>query len=382
MANEAQIADRVAASVMAATFRMPLFTSGRSQKRLDKVMPILEQAVADKHIWNVDYKTLKEGLNRAYENSRDEIRNTHKSIHPADTMSPEDWKALSNQERGDLLNEWRPSSEIPYNLHQLPGFLKKLKKYRGELKREYEQWAESWMPYAQVVKDLKPYIEKGRKPDPNKPVKERYEAPRTSTGGVMMVKAALKKVVDSQARKLVQEIKADYLKWAEKFLDEREETESIYDLLKGVQQMVVRKLVEDSTGMVSYRPGAPREYAMKSDADQIAGKMAEEVVTDMVENYILKNTNKIGSVVERKGGLENIKVVSGELRGWGFRGEMICRFSDETQFVVRNKVVTKVSPRGQWFAQFPTTFHDVTWPDGNRRSMLSEKQMNEEWAKA
>jgi hypothetical protein len=66
--------------------------------------------------------------------------------------------------------------------------------------------------------------------------------------------------------------------------------------------------------------------------------------------------------------------------GWGFEGELICVFHDGTQFTVRNKVVYKMSMGGNDFVQFPTTFHNVLWPDGKKISMVPEKQMNEEWA--
>jgi len=364
MKRETEIAERVAASMTATRFTIPPFLPSSREKGVKNAILILESALSNKHIWNVDYKDVKDTLNRAVDRSRDE-------------MWQRFWRDHGKEETPDV-----PYYDSPTGLHLIPSFLKKMKRYEGVWKDEIIGWAEAWLPYTQAVKELKPYIEKGRKVDPNKPVKEKYVAPRTSTGGVRLVTEALNKVVASQADELARRIAQSHLDTAQTFLDKREDRQSVYDYFKrdAVRRQIVDRLVEDtSSGPRTFKP---ESYEMKSDAAAIARKVADAQVKEMVDRYIHKNTNKIGSVVERKGGLEKIKVAYGRLKGWGFEGELICLFADSASFTVRNKAVLHFTHRGTQYMQFPTTFHSVVWPDGKRSAMLSEKQMNEDWAKA
>jgi len=59
----------------------------------------------------------------------------------------------------------------------------------------------------------------------------------------------------------------------------------------------------------------------------------------------------------------------------------MLEFSDGTSFTVKNAVVVKVNQFGTWFVQYPTTFHNVVFRNGKKKAKLSEKQMNEDWAR-
>lgn len=366
--------ERVAAGVTAGRLKMPPYVPTKRMKKMQNALEVIQNAQDAKHIWNVDLKELKWDVSHAYDDSSEAITREYRDAIGWDTMSYED--------RNKLYGLFMPD-DTPMYMIGLKKYMRGLAKYKGPLKREIQEWAEEWLAVNEAINSLKPFIEKGRKPDPNAKPKDVYQAPRVSTGGQKLVKAALEKVVQGQAKNLVNEMTEGFLKWAEGFLKNRDETQTDYEYFRGTGQYpVVSRLVERTDAVKSLQRSAIKEYALRSDAKQIAQKMAEAQVKDIVDRYLFKNTNKIGSVVEAKGGLEKVKVAHGNLAGWGFNGELICLFSDGAQFTVRNKVVVKVSMRGKWFNQFPTTFHDIIWADGNRSSMLSEKQMNEEWAKA
>jgi len=110
-------------------------------------------------------------------------------------------------------------------------------------------------------------------------------------------------------------------------------------------------------------------------------KRAEETAESIRQGFVNKNTLKLSVILMTKGNLE--KIVT---KGWSnanFEGTMSLFFKDGSSFDVRNKTVTKVSNRGTWFAQYPTTFHNAVLPDGTRmRGSLSEKTMVKEFAEA
>lgn len=373
---------KIAKELTSSRLVVPHFSEGRPEKRLRKVIPLIEQALQDKHIWNVDFKDIKDNINRGYYESHNIINDKYRSTKPKPDFTREEFESWTPEQRKEYYSIWTPDNAVPFEIRGLNKFLRGLKKYNGHMRREYEKWAKEWLPYLDVVKELKPYVEKGRKPNPNAPVKERYVAPPTSSGGMSLIRGALQKVVSGQAGKLEKVFEDSYMKYAETFLEKRDETQTPYEYFKndieGVH--ITQRLVENVTR--SLGRNIPKNYELRSDASSIAKKLAETTVKDIIERYLAKNTNKIGSVAERKGGLEKIGVKHGSLRGWGFEGELSCYFADGTQFTVRNKAVYHYNYRGSDYIQFPTTFHQVVWPDGKKSSMLSEKQMNEDWAKA
>jgi hypothetical protein len=365
MSRELRITSRIASSV--GRFIIPKSVPAGRRKRTEELLSILDNGYQNREIWNADFKEARDYLNRTMDEGGRNLQASFLSIWDAQPGGSYSWADTAN----DVYYSF------PSGLHQLGSFSKKLSKYDGFLKKEMGEFVEEWIPIANAFKDLKPFIKMGRKVDD---LKVRYEAPRGTTQGLKMVKSALRKVVDAKADSMVKQIAKSYILAMGKFLSDREPTESPYSFFRSdpIRRDVVGRMVEVTGG--TYSHGRHVEFVGKPNAESIAKRTAAAVVDDIVKRYLSKNSDKIGSIVERKGGLENIKVFYGSLVGWGFEGELICVFHDGTQFTVRNKVVYKMSMGGNDFVQFPTTFHNVLWPDGKKISMVPEKQMNEEWA--
>jgi len=126
-------------------------------------------------------------------------------------------------------------------------------------------------------------------------------------------------------------------------------------------------------------PYGVRVYKAKSDAKSLTVKKGKETAAAIREAFIQKNTSKLSAIITGKGNLDKI-----EIRSWSkqsFEGELDVLFADGSSFVVRNKTVYKVSNKGTWFAQFPTTFHFVKMPDGTKmKGTASERRMHREFA--
>jgi len=114
-------------------------------------------------------------------------------------------------------------------------------------------------------------------------------------------------------------------------------------------------------------------YKSKGTWKQDIKKEAEKVTREIRDGFVRKNTMKLSAIVTGKGNLKSIEVL-----GWArsnFEGDMRFAFKDGSSFEVRNKTVTKMSSRGRWFSQYPTTFHQVIMPDGKKMPSPSEKRM-------
>ena len=135
---------------------------GRMQ-RFEVAIKALEDGLATNHIWNVDFVSAKDQLSRVAEKALD--------------ISSEDIRALVREGR-----EGRPSwqNEDPRwmviyhpQFSNVPGALKKLTKYTKDMGKwtpAYTTFLNMLAEIAQVVelvRAVKPFIEKGRKPNPN-----------------------------------------------------------------------------------------------------------------------------------------------------------------------------------------------------------------------
>lgn len=102
-----------------------------------------------------------------------------------------------------------------------------------------------------------------------------------------------------------------------------------------------------------------KEKTFKSDATLIL--MSEEAARHRSEEFFFKMADKLGGLPS-----ESIKGVNEHIRSGMHPWESFIRFefNDGSGFLIENKIVLNMSPLGTPFYQYPTTFHDVTGPNG------------------
>jgi len=124
-----------------------------------------------------------------------------------------------------------------------------------------------------------------------------------------------------------------------------------------------------------------RIYKAKDNAEELVIEAGKNTAAAIRAAFVSKNTMKLSAILVGKGNLKDVTV-----RAWhkgSFNGELDVTFEDGCSFVVRNKTVYKYSSQGKWFAQFPTTFHQVIQPDGSKmKGTASERRMVEEFPAA
>jgi len=134
------------------------------------VAAFLVSAIAAKHIWNVDYVEMKDTANRFLwsGNNEDEI-DAFKTAERALRQKDGDIDARSDG--------YHDITYFPSDCHGVIGFAKKLDRLEKKLHQDElpvlaqsRAFVAAYMPLAELLRDVKPFIVKGRKPsaDPTK----------------------------------------------------------------------------------------------------------------------------------------------------------------------------------------------------------------------
>jgi hypothetical protein len=117
------------------------------------------------------------------------------------------------------------------------------------------------------------------------------------------------------------------------------------------------------------------------DTDEKALKYATRMTDDVVDHFINKQTAKMSEVLVKKDNLKTIELVNARTGSGAIECDLDLAFADGSSFRVTNKLVWSVSKLGKTFYRFPTTFHDVVFPNGERmKGAASEERMDKEFA--
>jgi hypothetical protein len=131
-------------------------------------------------------------------------------------------------------------------------------------------------------------------------------------------------------------------------------------------------------GAASYRPNAP--LVLKPDYDQYLEKEAKSITQNMIDTFVFKNTRKLAEILTKKNNLATVTLRGADTGRGTIEGTLQLKFKDNSSFIVTSTLVFSYSVRGTPFSRYPTTFHNVIFPDGTRmRGRASEERMNDEF---
>ena len=293
--------------------------------KIKKIIQELEQAIADKHIYNVRWNEGKELLNRAYE------MGARKKI----------------------------SYEAPSYLYQLPSFAKKAPK---SMTLAY------WIKVADLLASAKSYIVKGRKPNPNAAPKPDEIINRNWSPALDMLEGKLKDIIKGTVAKFKEQVKQDIIEEGMKLWETIEQNNIQRSFALG-KQYRCSPLSSLADLMFTNRGGRVQSYP-KNEIDSFAEKFAETVTNESVIHFISKNKYKMAAFLKCKQ-IKDIKIMSMHVNNSIIHSQMRFTFEDDTEFTVRNQMVYGYSNQGTPFIRYPTTFHDVII-DGKHLSAPSE----------
>lgn len=354
---------------------------GVSPSRAEKAKQALgnlEKAIEADTIFNVDFNEIKDVLSRCLEES---LRQ-HSFSSTKDDSSPHLMVYHADISSYVYLNQAKTQSK------KIKDFLAKNTTFPSADKALLEKMLATNEAAAEVnvlMTSLKSKIVKGRKPnvnvDPNA-----FHSKLGSAEAQKKVKEALELGVKEPLDDYEEAIRS----WLQRYIDTITKSDT-YTQPKdrshrdGLMDMIFMKCF-DSDRDHSDKSGDTVFKNVKIDPDKkdFAKTDAKSQRDNIELRYLAKNIKKLSHVVDLKGNLSKIetleyrkpKIASG---GGTLESGFKFIFADGSEFTVINKIVTKYSYTGTRFEQFPTTFHDVKFPDGTKMKMPSEEKMVKEF---
>jgi len=335
------------------------------QHRHDKLVQALEvadESLQEGQIFNIDYKELKDRISSAM--PKVEIYN------------------LVEKHGGDR----QASPDIYfYGLNELPKAVRTAEGYTNSrnpaIAAAAKEWLEIYQPFLaarELLKQLKPMIVKGRKPDPNAP--EKYVPPAGAIKDLRKVNELLTGMTDNIRKRVIDSSKRYYRDVVDTYINETNGMISPHEWAKEKRNnfypQVLNVLVHQTGdyGKQIYKP---------IDAiDKRIDLMAERDGEAVLQRFIAKNTDKLASIIGEKGGLKQASSLGIQIEGHDISGKMRFKFDDGSMFDVWSSVVLHFSSggrltSGQPFYRYPTTFHNIVTPNGETMRAATEEWMNE-----
>ena len=102
--------------------------------------------------------------------------------------------------------------------------------------------------------------------------------------------------------------------------------------------------------------------------------MAKQSAKEAVEGFVLKMKMKLSVIV----GSHKMGV---DLSGSSSRNTISYELEDKSRFTVQNSIVLSYSVYGKPFYRYPTTFHNVILPNGDKLRNPSESSVKKAFAK-
>ena len=196
-------------------------------------------------------------------------------------------------------------------------------------------------------------------------------------------KGAISKEIEEELEKIgkgfEKELQANFEDYFEMIIDQyqkdakKAERTNPYDLYKSQSNYHLNKILHnflDSKFDGDARGGYV--YSLKSDYKSTLKKMATQNAKDGVEKFVYKMKMKLSVIVGGRG-------IGVNVDGNHNRNTMSFEFEDGSRFTVQNSIVLSYSIYGKPFYRYPTTFHNVVLPNGDKLRNPSEAKIKKEF---
>jgi hypothetical protein len=346
----------------------------RSVEKFHNGVAMLEKGLAEQKMWNTEYETAKYWINQGAEYALSE--------------AAEPWRELYRQGKRDHYKEGDPRWNIGYSTSPLhaTSYYNKLKKYQSQ--PEVASYMEVLAEVGQVgemMKKIKPFIVKGRKPAPPKP-DPWAGIPRADEKQLGAAKQVFENLCQQMKAQALEQHIAFYTSIVMTLEPEKVykvQSDEFYTLFGGAKKnrygytaippraRIAMDFMEGANYPENHDmyPGLHQGEKMATDWEARVQKRSTEEVEAMFAAFITKQTEKVAAIIKNRAAQ-----VTGEIAG---TLECTLNFvlSDKSKFEMRCKIVWHVNQQGTQYWQFPTTFHNAVKADGTRITPASELNM-------
>ena len=317
---------------------------------------------------NPQFQKIKNDVSRAFGNATNST-----NIKGANEFTV--WNA--QKEAGET-EEYKYS--FPNSVLHVPGYLKRTAKQlkrtiksskANKMVKDAMTACEPWEKIAITLKAMKGDV-----------VKRQIGA---GSNKPMIPKGAISKEIEEELEKIGEgfekELQENFEDYYEMIIDQYQKdakkhgVTSTYDLYKSQSNYHLNKILSsflDSKYDHNERGGYA--YTLKSDYKKILKDVAKQNAKEGVEKFVYKMKMKLSVIVGGRG-------IGVNVDGNHNRNTMSFEFEDGSKFTVKNGIVLSYSVYGKPFYRYPTTFHDVILPNGDKLSKPSEAKIKKEFAK-
>ena len=340
------------------------------QSRYRQALKNLEKYKEEGELTATEHKDVKEAISRGFEDAWDKlVRDPY--------INAGRWESIP---KGPIYDFFMLGASP--QVQTSPGKLKKLQKLAGQhpVVDAAIKVFEEIVPIALEIKELKGKIVK-KKREAREKEATAAEKRRAMMGSndVERVRSALKHITEDVREELYKSnlywLTRVVTKWQEQY-DPKNRQTTPWEFYRN--SPFNRTLVSRVTERKGYAHDAPHE--LKDDWKSHIEKEAKTITQSMIDGFVEKNTNKLAPILSTKNNLKELRVVDSDTSTGTIEGTLKLSFEDESSFVVTSKVVWSYSKNGRPFSRYPTTFHNVVFPDGTKmRGRASEERMNTEF---
>ena len=331
------------------------YLDGKDKERYLRAIDAFETGIKNKEIWNADFKdSYSYDFSRNYERVIEKTKN--------DVYLP-------------MGEEDRNKYNDVYWINTSPVGIKKSFKEVAPHKNVFPDLykaLENMQTFPEMLKELKTYIQKGRKvSDEKKEAKAKFEA---------IVTGSQAKRIQEILKKSVDEIRPQYEKqFIEQDMNKVQRAYAQKDTIIKKHNLMNRKYawpqyLDRAVPILSNI--VDREGELTKDWKNIVIKRAKDDVDFILMGFVSKNVKKLATIVDKKRNLADIKLVKNYVHQGNLDNELLFTFTDGAKFVVYSKTIYKYSSRGLLFTQYPTRFAGVIMSNGQRMAEPSEERMN------
>ncbi len=274
--------------------------------------------------------------------------------------------------------------DLNVQLHTIPGALKKARKAPEHPMTEMAiKILETLEQLAIDIKGMKGNIVKKKKAKRDEEAAAE-EKTRTMLGNddVQRVQSALEQITEDLKEEIYQNnlqwLRGVVKTWHDQYNPENEKTHPReYFQNDHFRGMIIQR--------VTTREGYHYNSILKlnDDYDEYLQKEAKQITKQMIDRFVYKNTQKLAEILTHKNNLKTVTLRGADTSRGTIEGTLGLAFKDDSSFIVHSKLVFSYSVKGTPFSRYPTTFHNVVFPDGTRMTgRASEARMKDEFVNA
>jgi hypothetical protein len=348
--------------------------TGYDLRCVEQRFPKIADYIDKGELPNAELADLRSALGRAIENGYKKLVSSHidfQTTPPPPKFIEEIYYSVNK----DLHTIFSSEKKIDKIRKQFPEMLD------HPINQGLITWLNEAKPLAEVGQFLKEHaVKRAVKSEEERKAEAKYVPPMADKGAEKLVKDALTKIAEESYEGIKNYLTSTRIRSFERAIEKSEADPTNKERnLTPLDKVMLVKYATRNDRRLPYTP-----YPNKQTVIQTITNDSERDASDIREQFVVKNLRKIASIIDKKGGLTEVKEIGRKLDIGGLEGRLRFSFSDGSSFEANNSVVHVQNEHGTQFQRYPLTFHNIvsTSPDAVGELKKGQERLasrSEEW---